>query len=532
MKHTIRLGPLCFDKNFVSAISDDQAQVVFTRAETRLLQYLVQYPNQVRSRSQLLDAVNQGNEEKLDRSIDFLINRLRQKLGDDAKNPTFIATRYGEGYIWLASQSKQLALPRDCHAVVGPVSGLNHIGNKRAAAELFSQQFHKLFRTHFADDLAVGFDPDCPKASEFGEDAPEIGIELSFVLAGSELECVFRGYLFRSDRTVFAKRMSASNASPADIEAISDEISSALRTGLATKVEGQVPLAVGMIEAGKTFTGIKGHWSENDQSLRVQVEANPADYRAKIMLATNIHTKYLQDSVQIFMSNADPRKDDEDEIETLVTDSLPYLQNEPTFLLPSAKLLFFIDRGYNDMAVMMAERLHKESTSLEASLPVVGQMRVFVGQNEDGQRALDQALELCEPGSQFEIYLMILKCEALAAVSDRDGLDEILDEVCARVPQVEVLMQVLFTCSEQPSKIAQQALVNMTPAQARGMLMLTHYVYGRLLQNPEHRANAYRTPVSLFSRQFGPDIVPDEVKRVLEGCEARNVEKTVYPQTA
>lgn len=532
MRHTIRLGPLCFDENFVTAISDDGSQVTFTKAETRLLQYLVQYPNQVRSRSQLLDAVSHGGEEKLDRSIDFLINRLRQKLRDDAKNPTFIATRYGEGYIWLASLSKEQSLPRDCHAVVGPVFGLNHISNKRATAELFSQQFHKLFQTHFSDDLAVVFDPDCPKADEFGEEAPEIGIELSFVLVGDQLECVIRGYLFRSDSTVFAKRISASNASPADIEAISDEISSALRTGLATQVEAQAPLAVGMIEAGKTFTGVKGHWSENDQGLRTQVDANPTDYRAKIMLATNIHTKYLQDSVQIFMSNADPRKDDEDEIETLVTESLPYLQNEPTFLLPSAKLLFFIDRGYNEMAVRMAERLHTESTSLAASLPVVGQMRVFVGQNEDGQRALDQALELCEPGSQFEIYLMILKCEALAAVSDRDGLDQILDEVCARVPQIEVLMQVLFTCSERPSKIAQQALVNMPPAQARGMLMLMHYVYGRLLQNPAHRANAYKTPVSLFTKQFGPNIIPEEVRQVLRGCEDQVAEDIKFPKTA
>ncbi|MBD8876199.1 winged helix-turn-helix domain-containing protein [Roseibium polysiphoniae] len=532
MRHTIRLGSLCFDESFVSAVSDGEALVTFTRAETRLIKYLVQYPNQVRSRAQLLDAVSHGNEEKLDRSIDFLINRLRQKLGDDAKNPTFIATRYGEGYIWLASQAKHQSLPRDCHAVVGPVFGLSHIGHKRTSAELFAQQFQQAFQNHFSDDLEVVFDPDCPKADDLGEDAPKIGIELSFVLVGDQLECVFRGYLFRSDRTVFVKRISASNASPADIEVISGEISSALRTGLATEVEAQMPLAVGMIEAGKTFTGIKGHWSENDQGLRAQVNGNPTDYRAKIMLATNIHTKYLQDSVQIFMSNADPRKDDEDEIETLVTESLPHLQNEPTFLLPAAKLLFFIDRGYNEMAVKMAERLHKESTSLAASLPVVGQMRVFTGQNEDGQRALDQALELCEQGSQFEIYLMILKCEALAAVSDRDGLDQILDQVCARVPQIEVLMQVLFTCSERPSKIAQQALVNMPPAQARGMVMLMHYVYGRLLQNRKHRANAYRTPVSLFSKQFGPNIIPDEVRQVLRPCEDPDADNNNLPKTA
>ncbi|MCK7615523.1 winged helix-turn-helix domain-containing protein [Roseibium sediminicola] len=505
-----------FDEKFLSAVSDDEIQVNFTKAETRLLLNFIQYSNQILSRAQLLEAVSLGNEEKLDRSIDFLINRLRRKLKDDAKNPSFIATRYGEGYIWLAVQSKKQALPRNCHAVVGPVRGLNHISNYRSSAELFSLQFHKSFQNHFSDNLAVVLDPDCPGAGGQEEGGPEIGIELGFVLSGDLLDCVFRGYSFRTDNTIFAKRLTVSGTTSPDVEMIADEISSVLRTGLATDVKAQLPLAVGMIEAGKTFTGIKGHWSENDQELRTQVEKNPTDYRAKIMLATNIHTKYLQDSVQIFSSNADPRKDDEDEIEKLVTESLPHLQTEPTFLLPAVKLLFFIDRGYNDIAVKMAERLHKESTSLAASLPVVGQMRVFVGQNEEGQRAIDQALELCEPGSQYEIYLMVLKCEALAAVSDRGALDQILDQVCSRVPQIEVLMQILFTCSERPSKIAQQALVNMSPAQAKGMLMLTHYVYGRLLQDPEHRANAYRTPVSLFTRQFGPNIIPDEVRQVLQ----------------
>jgi DNA-binding winged helix-turn-helix (wHTH) protein len=532
MRNTIQLGNLNFEKSFLSASLNDQSPIRFTGAETCLLKCFVQHPNQVLTRAQLLNAVSDVNEEKLDRSIDFLINRLRQKLGDDAKNPTYIATRYGEGYIWLASPSKEQSPAHDCHAVVGPVFGLEHVNDKRALAELFSQQFHKIFQNHFSNDLTVAFDPDCPKADEFGDGAPEIGLELNYVLSDDQLECVFRGYLFRSDITVFAKRIFVSKAMTPDIAVIAGEISSVLRTGLATETNAQVPLAVGMIEAGKTFTGIKGHWSESDEDLRSLVENNPTDYRAKIMLATNIHTKYLQDSVQIFMSNADPRKDDEDEIENLVTTSLPHLQNEPTFLLPSAKLLFFIDRGYNDMAVKMAERLHKESTSLAASLPVVGQMRVFAGQNEAGQRALDQALELCEPGSQFEIYLMILKCEALAAVFDRDGLDQVLDQICARVPQVEVLMQVLFTCSERPSKIAQQALVNMSPAQAKGMLMLTHYVYGRLLQNPEHRANAYRTPVSLFSKQFGPNIIPDEVKQALQGGKDQEVDRTRFSQTA
>jgi len=516
MERSIRLEHLSFDKSFFSATCDDGTQISFTKAETSLLRHFTQHPMRVQSRSQLLDAVSSGSDEKLDRSIDFLINRLRQKLGDNAKTPIFIATRYGEGYIWLAKQTKVQSLAKDCHAVVGPILGLNHIGMERTAALGFSKQFHKSFEKHFDDKLLIEFHPDVEASQAFVSGAPEIGIELSYVLVDGDLECVFRGYQYSSDKTVFAKRVGVSKTVELNIESIAEEISGTLRTALAKQAKGRVPLAVGMIEAGKTFTGIKGHWSEGEKSLRKQVEDNPADYHAKIMLATNIHTKYLQDSVQIFSSNHDPRKSDEDEIEALVTSSLPHLQNEPSFLLPAAKLLYFIDRGYNEMAVKMAERLHKESTSLAASLPVVGQMRVFAGHNAEGQVALDHALELCDPGSQYEVYLLILKCEALAAVCDREGLDQILEKVCTYVPQIEVLMHVLFTSAEYPSKTAQQALVNMSPAQANGMMMLMHYVYGRLFKNPTHAANAYSTPVSLFSRQFGTEIIPEEITLTLK----------------
>ncbi len=516
MKRTTKFGELTFDEAFLTATEDDGKQITFTKAETSLLKHFSQHPMLLRSRSQLLDAVSAGNEEKLDRSIDFLINRLRRKLGDNAKTPTFIATRYGEGYIWLATKAKSQTAPNNTHAVVGPLFGLDHIGAKRTSGLAFAKQFHENFQGHFNNNLQVAFHPEPEHKVERASTAAKIGVELSFVIVDEQLECVFRGYQYQSDATIFAKRISVSQTSQPNVKSIANEISGLLRTSLATQCEEQVPLTVGMIEAGKTFTGIKGHWSEGDQNLRKRVEDYPADYRAKIMLATNIHTKYLQDSVKIFMSNDDPREKDENEIEELITQSLPNIQNEPSFLLPCAKLLYFIDRGYNEMAVRMTERLHKESTSLSASLPVVGQIRVFEGQNTDGQRALDQALELCAPGSQFEIYLLILKCEAMVAVSDRDGLDQILNKVCTQVPQIEVLMQILFTCAQHPSKIAQQALVNMPPAQAKGMMMLMHYVYGRLYKMPSHIANAYRTPISLFSKQFGVSIIPQEVAQFVK----------------
>ena len=39
--------------------------------------------------------------ESYDRSIDVLVSRLRQKLGDDAKRPAFIRTIRGTGYSYI-----------------------------------------------------------------------------------------------------------------------------------------------------------------------------------------------------------------------------------------------------------------------------------------------------------------------------------------------------------------------------------------------------------------------------------------------
>ena len=70
--------------------------------EFRILEYLVQHPGRVFSREQLLDAARGRSIEAFDRSIDLLVSRLRQKLGDDPKNPQLIKTVRGEGYLFDA----------------------------------------------------------------------------------------------------------------------------------------------------------------------------------------------------------------------------------------------------------------------------------------------------------------------------------------------------------------------------------------------------------------------------------------------
>ena len=77
----------------------DGVVVALSSGEFRLLKALLERPNRVLSRDQLL-GLTQGREaEPFDRSIDLHISRLRQKLGDDARSPQLIKTLRNEGYM-------------------------------------------------------------------------------------------------------------------------------------------------------------------------------------------------------------------------------------------------------------------------------------------------------------------------------------------------------------------------------------------------------------------------------------------------
>ncbi len=73
--------------------------IPLTAVEFRLLVTLLDADGRVLTRDQLLDAVyGQDEAEVLDRTVDVHIGRLRDKLGDDADRPRYVATVRGVGY--------------------------------------------------------------------------------------------------------------------------------------------------------------------------------------------------------------------------------------------------------------------------------------------------------------------------------------------------------------------------------------------------------------------------------------------------
>jgi two-component system, OmpR family, response regulator len=80
------------------ALHCGDAVTELSAGEFQLLLVLVRHPRQVMSRDRLLDLVRGRDADIFDRSIDNLISRLRRKLGDDPREPTWIRTVWGGGY--------------------------------------------------------------------------------------------------------------------------------------------------------------------------------------------------------------------------------------------------------------------------------------------------------------------------------------------------------------------------------------------------------------------------------------------------
>ncbi|MEQ9639035.1 MAG: response regulator [Alphaproteobacteria bacterium] len=89
------------------ALTDPEGGLVaLTAGEYGLLLALVERPNRVLSREQLLDLTRGRDAAPFDRAVDVQLSRLRRKIEADPKNPALIKTVRGGGYLFAAKVSR------------------------------------------------------------------------------------------------------------------------------------------------------------------------------------------------------------------------------------------------------------------------------------------------------------------------------------------------------------------------------------------------------------------------------------------
>ncbi len=97
---SLNLG-LCFYDMIKKELTTKQGQVIhITPVEQSLLNILGQKSGQVFSRERLAEILGAGQSP---RSIDVQITRLRKKIEKDSKNPRYLQTVRGKGYMLLPS---------------------------------------------------------------------------------------------------------------------------------------------------------------------------------------------------------------------------------------------------------------------------------------------------------------------------------------------------------------------------------------------------------------------------------------------
>lgn len=87
------------DRGARRLLSPDMLEVSLSTGEFTLLVALLERPQQVLSRDQLLDLTKNRMASPFDRSIDIQISRLRNKIEEDPKQPQIIKTIRGGGYM-------------------------------------------------------------------------------------------------------------------------------------------------------------------------------------------------------------------------------------------------------------------------------------------------------------------------------------------------------------------------------------------------------------------------------------------------
>ncbi|WP_277656868.1 response regulator transcription factor [Seleniivibrio woodruffii] len=82
----------------------DGTELELTRAEFVILCLMLRNPYRVLDRDKIFNELKGLDCDAFNRTVDVTVSRLRTKLGDDPKAPSFIKTVWGEGYMFIAEK--------------------------------------------------------------------------------------------------------------------------------------------------------------------------------------------------------------------------------------------------------------------------------------------------------------------------------------------------------------------------------------------------------------------------------------------
>jgi tetratricopeptide (TPR) repeat protein len=495
-------------------------QIRFTRSERALLLVLSRNPHRLMQRSQLLDAIAPTQADASDRNVDFLVNRLRTKLGDSARSPRFIATQYGEGYVWIATSLPPVASRPD----PAPVSGLLAIAAVVPRHDKPLTDRADAVTKHMRDRIAARLGAGETVIVLGRKDGPATHgaryvLKVSFQDNGDRLDCTATLREGASRRIIRAFRLEFGNATIAsllpEVERASIGIIEALQRNLAEASEGlgtpaDPSLEIRLRNASTLLSASNPKWLEKGLQLRDARAQNPASADIALQWCLHLFARLVLTNPFTGIGR-DERDEIESEIEATVLDCLPLIETNPLLTLTAAKLLYFVDRGHLELAEDLADRAFDRMADSAAALPVLGQLRQARGDFAAAVAFYDRGIEMSDPDSAFEVHMRVLRYIALLAAGDREALKVPVAfsyESPHSPPDLSAMVTTLVTpASQQLPKAVSDVLIAAGREGARNAIEYTYMTSVRQLTSLQARANIMQGLLDHLTRLHGKDVI-------------------------
>lgn len=513
-----RFGSVEFDPGFLGCIRADGSRIEFTRQERAVLQCLILHAGRMCSRTQLLSARAETGRSATLRSIDLLINRLRAKLGDDARRPAMIVTQYGEGYIWVAAED--LPVPPDAFLLICPSPGG---WNEDAGPEAFGCQAALVQRVWLSLNARLGSPSSVSVALATVSASLPPRSHVRYVLEvglfedpqGMHVALALRNH---PQTVVLATLRHLSRPQRDDSAFLADwACKQVWRHMLLPSQSGheaaELPMELRVHEAvrllGRTL-GDDGEAAAQLTSLRAERPQDPAPI---LLEALYLYSKLLQ-PVRPEIDTPFMRERYEREIEQAVLTALPLVSGQPLLQLAAARLLCFLGVEHGAFAERLAAEAFAQSTAFAAAHSTRGQIMLCQGDTAAASRLFDHAIRLAKRGSAFHVYLLFLKCQTRMCEGRYAEAEAVLNELYEVKPtaRYEVgLVLIPATWHKLPPDLS-AVISSLTPALAARILEYLDRMAACQLTVREQRCNLLRGPVRQLTARFGLGIVPQRVR--------------------
>lgn len=516
--HDLHFGDLVLDETCLFAVRNGRT-IQFTRNERALLRALTRNPHRLMRRGRLLDEIASESDVS-DRNIDFLVNRLRTKLGDSAKSPTYIATQYGEGYVWIGAPSP--GKPMDALLAIRPTFGPQDRRIDPRASLLVGE-----LRDMIAAGIDVGHNVVVVENGGLAAtDKLRHVLQLNFHVDNDRLNCsatlrdmpskrivrAFRLELDTADATSFTRE--AIRVSNGIVETLRQAFTDA-STGLGIPVDE--PLEMRLHKASTLLSASNPQWLARGEQLSKEREQDPLNPDIALQWCMHLFARLVMTGPSGALS-LEERDCIEDEIEAIALGLLPAIEGTPLLMLTCAKLLYFINRGHLELAEDIVERACARTEDYAVALPIMGQLRYARGRFDEAVGVFDRGIAMAELGAAFHLHMRVLKCIALLAAGDRTALDAAAVDITNIGPQCppDIASMIGWTIAAADRALPaslEQALAALGPAGAGHAVEYLYFTSARHLISKQARTNVMRGLIAHVTRLYGGHVVPGLVLR-------------------